>query len=182
MEGLQQRFNQTIMSDLKQKMGVANLMAVPRLVKIVINMGVKDAVADKKNIERAAKALSTITGQKPKIVKAKKSIASFKLREGDEIGAVVTLRGKRMYMFFDRLVKIVLPRLRDFHGVSRKSFDGQGNYALGLSEYAVFPEIDPASVERMQGMEIIFVTTGQDNATGMALLEAMGMPFQKVES
>lgn len=182
MEGLQQRFNQTIMSDLKQKMGVANLMAVPRLVKIVINMGVKDAVADKKNIERAAKALSTITGQKPKIVKAKKSIASFKLREGDEIGAVVTLRGKRMYMFFDRLVKIVLPRLRDFHGVSRKSFDGQGNYALGLSEYAVFPEIDPASVERMQGMEIIFVTTGQDNATGMALLEAMGMPFQKVKS
>lgn len=182
MQTLQEQFNKTIVSDLKQKLRVSNVMAVPRLVKIVINMGVKDAVADKKNIERAAKALSTITGQKPKIVKAKKSIASFKLREGDEIGAVVTLRGKRMYMFFDRLVKIVLPRLRDFHGVSRKSFDGLGNYALGLSEYAVFPEIDPASVERMQGMEIIFVTTAGDSATGIALLEAMGMPFQKVKS
>ncbi len=179
MESLQQRFNQTIMHDLKQKIDVSNVMAVPRLVKVVVNMGVKDAIADKKNMERAAKALGIITGQKPKAVKAKKSIASFKLREGDEIGLVVTLRGKRMYAFVDRLIKIVLPRLRDFHGVSRKSFDGQGNYALGFSEYAVFPEIDPSSVERMQGMEIIFVTTAKDNKDGVVLLEALGMPFTK---
>lgn len=179
MEGLQQQFNKTIVNSLKQKLDTKNVMAVPRLVKVVVNMGVKDAIADKKNMERAAKALGIITGQKPKAVKAKKSIASFKLREGDEIGLVVTLRGKRMYAFVDRLIKIVLPRLRDFHGVSRKSFDGRGNYTLGFSEYAVFPEIDPSSVDRMQGMEIIFVTTAKDNKDGVVLLEALGMPFTK---
>jgi large subunit ribosomal protein L5 len=140
---------------------------------------VKDAIADKKNIEKMMGAISTITGQKPKVARAKKSIASFKLREGDAIGVVVTLRGKRMYAFFDRLVKIVLPRIKDFRGVKRTSFDGKGNYTLGMHEYSVFPEIDPASVERLQGMEIVIVTTGRTNEEGYALLEALGMPFAK---
>lgn len=179
MEPLQKQFTKTIAPALLMKLGLSNSMAVPRLTKIVVNMGVKDAIADKKNIERAAKAMGIITGQKAKVVKSKKSIATFKLREGDEIGLVVTLRGKRMYAFFDKLVKIVLPRLRDFHGVKRKSFDGRGNYALGFFEYAVFPEVDPSTVERAQGMEMIFVTTAKDNKEGLVLLEALGMPFVK---
>ena len=179
MEPLQQRFQKTITQELKKQLGLANTMAVPRLSKIVVNMGVKDAIADKKNIERAAVAVATITGQKAKITKAKQSIAGFKLRENDPIGLVVTLRGKRMYAFFDKLVKIVLPRIRDFHGVKRTSFDGRGNYTLGFVDYTVFPEIDPGSVERMQGMEIVFVTSANENNSGMKLLEAMGMPFTK---
>lgn len=179
MEPLQQRFQKTITQALGKQLGISNPMAVPRLTKIVVNMGVRDAIADKKNIERATTALATITGQKPKVTRAKQSIAGFKLRENDPIGLVVTLRGKRMYAFFDKLVKIVLPRLRDFHGVKRTSFDGRGNYTLGMVEYTVFPEIDPGSVERMQGMEIVFVTTATENNAGMKLLEAMGMPFTK---
>ncbi len=124
-------------------------------------------------------AVAIITGQKPKITKAKKSIASFKVREGDAIGVVVTLRGLRMYSFFDKLVRIVLPRIKDFRGVPRTSFDGHGNYTLGFHEYSTFPEIDPASVERLQGMEMVFVTTAQQNEHGFTLLEALGMPFVK---
>lgn len=164
---------------LKEKLKLKNDMALPRLNKIVVNIGVKDAVADKKNIERMEKALAIITGQKPKITKAKKAISTFKLRQGDPIGLVVTLRGKRMESFFEKVVKIVLPRIKDFRGVSRKSFDGQGNYTLGLHEYSVFPEIDPASVERLQGLEVSFVTSAMDNNQGLVLLEAMGMPFTK---
>lgn len=164
---------------LKEKLKLNNDLALPRLNKIVVNIGVKDAVADKKNIERMEKALVIITGQKPKITKAKKAIATFKLRQGDPIGLVVTLRGKRMESFFEKVVKIVLPRIKDFRGVSRKSFDGKGNYTLGLHEYSVFPEIDPASVERLQGMEVSFVTSATDNNQGLILLEAMGMPFTK---
>ena len=167
------------MDKLQEKLKIKNPMAVPHLKKIVVNVGVKDAIQDKKNIERMEKALAIITGQKAKITRAKKAIATFKLRQGDAIGLVVTLRGKRMQDFFDKVVKIVLPRIRDFRGVSRKSFDGHGNYTLGLHEYSVFPEIDPASVDRLQGMEIIFVTTAGDNEKGMALFEAMGMPFVK---
>jgi large subunit ribosomal protein L5 len=167
------------MDKLQEKLKLKNPMAVPHLKKIVVNVGVKDAIQDKKNIERMEKALAIITGQKAKITRAKKAIATFKLRQGDAIGLVVTLRGKRMRDFFDKVVKIVLPRIRDFRGVSRKSFDGHGNYTLGLHEYSVFPEIDPASVDRLQGMEIIFVTTAGDNEKGIALFEALGMPFTK---
>lgn len=176
---LQQRFTKEISATLKEKLGIKNPMALPRLVKIVVNMGVKDAVGDKKLIEKMSGALAIVTGQKPKVTRAKKSIASFKLREGDAIGLVVTLRGKRMYAFFDRLVAIVLPRIKDFRGVKRTSFDKQGNYTLGFHEYSTFPEIDPASVERLQGMEMVIVTTGKSKDESFALLEALGMPFAK---
>ena len=176
---LQQQYNTKINKDLQTKLGINNPMAVPKLKKIVVNIGVKDAVVDKKNLERMEKALGLITGQKPRIAKAKKAISAFKLRQGDAIGVVVTMRGKRMYDFYDKVVKIVLPRIKDFHGVSRKSFDGHGNYTLGLYDYGVFPEIDPASVERVQGLEIIFVTTAGSNEKGTVLLESLGMPFTK---
>ncbi len=165
---------------LKEKLGLKNVHAVPRLSKIVLNMGVRDVLSDKKNLEKAGSMLSKISGQKPKVTKAKKAISTFKLREGDEIGLVVTLRGKRMYDFFEKLVNIVLPRIRDFHGVSRKSFDGRGNYTLGFEESAVFPEIDPATIDKAQGLEIAIVTTAKDNNEGTALLEVLGMPFVKV--
>ena len=142
-------------------------------------MGVKDALSDKKTIEKMANVLGQITGQKARVNRAKKSIATFKLREGDAIGVMVTLRGVRMYEFYEKLVKVVLPRLRDFHGVSSTSFDGRGNYALGMSEYAVFPEIDPATVDRLQGLEIIMVTSATDNKSARLLLEKLGMPFEK---
>ena len=176
---LQEQFTKTIGKELQAKLGIKNPMALPRLTKIVVNMGVKDAVSDKKNIERMAVNLAQVTGQKPKVTRAKKAIAGFKIRQGDAIGLVVTLRGKRMYAFLDRIVKIVLPRIKDFRGVNKTSFDGQGNYTLGLHEYSVFPEIDPGSVERLQGMEVVIVTTARDNKQGLELLTAMGMPFEK---
>lgn len=142
-------------------------------------MGVKDALSDKKNIEKAIEVLGQITGQKPKITKAKKAISTFKLREGDEIGLMVTLRGKRMYDFFQKLVGVVLPRLRDFHGVPTKSFDGRGNYSLGFAESLVFPEIDPGKIDKIQGLEITIVTTAKDDKEGFALLKSLGMPFSK---
>lgn len=179
MTPLQKEYNETIRQKVQEKLGAKNIMQVPHLTKIVVNMGVKDAIADKKNIERAIVAMTTITGQKPKVTKAKKSIASFKVREGDPIGLVVTMRGDRMYAFMDKIVRIVLPRLRDFHGIPATSFDTRGNYTLGLTEYAVFPEIDPGSVERMQGLEISFVVNADGPKAGFALLEAMGMPFEK---
>jgi len=182
MSDLQKTYNETIIGKLQKELGIENPMAVPKLVKVVANIGVKDAVSDKKNMERMSVALSQITGQKPKITRAKKAIATFKLRQGDAIGLVVTMRDKRMYDFFERVVSIVLPRIRDFRGVKRTSFDGHGNYTLGLHEYSVFPEIDPASVERLQGMEIIFTTTAKDDKEGIALLEALGMPFKKQET
>lgn len=166
--------------DLGKKLNIKNPMAVPRIVKIVVNTGVKDALSDKKNLEKAGVVLAQITGQKPKVTKAKQAIAGFKLRKGDEIGLMVTLRGKRMYHFFEKLVSIVLPRLRDFHGVRRESFDGYGNYTLGLEEYAVFPEVDPSKIDKMQGVEVTIVTTAKNNQEGIALLEALGMPFSKV--
>lgn len=179
MNTLQQTVKTEIMPQLQQKLGIKNPMAIPYLTKIVVNIGVKDALADKKNVEKVHLVLAQITGQKPKITRAKKSIAGFKLREGDQIGVVVTLRGKRMYDFFTKLVSVVLPRLRDFHGVSQKGFDGAGNYTLGLSEYNVFPEIDPGKSDRIQGLEMTIVTTARDNKSGYALLSALGMPFVK---
>lgn len=176
---LKDKFNKEIVLKLEKELGIKNPMAVPHLEKIVVNMGVKDAASDKKIIEKMSGALGQITGQKAKPTRARKAIAGFKIRQGDVIGLAVTLRGKRMYQFYDRLVKIVLPRLKDFRGVPRASFDGRGNYTLGFHEYSTFPEIDPASVDRLQGMEMVFVTSAPDNAQGFALLEALGMPFAK---
>jgi len=176
---LKKKYQDELVKKLEKDLGIKNPMAVPHLEKIVVNMGVKDAVSDKKIIEKMSVALGQVTGQKAKSTKARKAIAGFKLRQGDTIGLMVTLRGKRMYEFYDRLIKIVLPRLRDFRGVPRGSFDGRGNYTLGFHEYSTFPEIDPASVDRLQGMEMIFVTSALDNAQGFALLEALGMPFAK---
>lgn len=179
MNKLQEEFKKEIAKKLQAELGIKNTHAVPALSKIVLNMGVKDALADKKNIEKSSEILGQIAGQKPKIMKAKKSIAAFKLREGDQIGLMVTLRGKMMYDFYQKLVTIVFPRIRDFHGVSNKSFDGHGNYTLGFSENTVFPEIDPSKIDRIQGLEVSIVTTARDNKEGMALLKALGMPFRK---
>ncbi len=181
MIDLQKKYNEEIVKALEAKLNITNVMAVPKLQKIVLNMGVKDATSDKKLVEKMSVALGQIAGQKPRLNRSKKSIATFKLREGDPIGVSVTLRGTRMYEFLYRLINVVLPRIKDFRGVSRKSFDGRGNYALGFPEYAVFPEIDLSTVDRMQGMEIIFVTSGKNNEEGIALLEAFGMPFQKTK-
>lgn len=167
------------MKVLKEKFHITNVMAVPHLSKIVVNIGVKNATADKKNMEVAANVIAQITGQKAKVTSAKKSIASFKLREGDKIGLVATLRGKRMQDFFEKLVNVVLPRLKDFHGVKKDSFDTKGNYTLGMYEYSVFPEIDTGKIDRIQGLDISIVTTANSKEEGFALLEALGMPFMK---
>ncbi|MDP2649577.1 MAG: 50S ribosomal protein L5 [bacterium] len=164
---------------LQKELGIKNPMALPKLSKIIVSMGVKDALTDKKNIEKGIGVLTQIAGQKPKITKAKKSIATFKLREGDQIGLMATLRGQRMNDFFKKLVTLVLPRLRDFHGVSLKSFDKHGNYSLGFSEFTVFPEIDLGKIDKIQGLEITIVTTAKDDGEGQALLKALGMPFVK---
>lgn len=179
MNNLQNKFKKVIINDLQKELVLANKMAVPVLSKIVVNMGVKDALVDKKNIEKANETLAQITGQKPKSAKAKKAISSFKLRQGDLIGLVVTLRGKRMYDFFEKLVTIVIPRLRDFNGVEKESFDGRGNYTLGFPESAAFPEIDIGKIDKVQGLEISIVTTAANNKEGFELLKALGMPFKK---
>lgn len=179
MDTLEKRYKEKIASELQQKLGISNIMAIPAMKKIVVNMGVKDAVLDKKNVTKAVDVMTQITGQKPKVVKSKKSIATFKLREGDPIGVVVTLHGRRMYEFFEKIIAIVLPRIKDFHGVSRTSFDGHGNYALGFSEYSVFPEIDLSTVDRIQGLEVIVVTNSETDDKGFALMEALGIPFAK---
>jgi len=175
MNSLQARFNKEIAKTLQKELDLKNVMAVPSLSKIVVNMGVKDAITDKKNIEKAAVILSQVTGQKPKWASAKKSISAFKLREGDKIGIVETLRGRKMYDFFERLISIVMPRFRDFHGVKKTSFDGNGNYTLGFTESTVFPEIDPGKVDKIQGFEVSIVTSAANDKSGFALLKALGM-------
>jgi len=179
MDTFRMRFKKQIAGELQKELGIKNVMAVPSLSKIVVNMGVKDAVADKKNLEKASVILAQITGQKPKWASAKKSISAFKLREGDKIGLVVTLRGQKMYDFFERLVSVVMPRFRDFHGVKKTSFDGKGNYSLGFTETTVFPEIDPGKIDKIQGFEVTIVTTATNDKIGYALLKALGMPFVK---
>ncbi|HSW98002.1 MAG TPA: 50S ribosomal protein L5 [Candidatus Saccharimonadales bacterium] len=164
---------------LQKDLKIKNPMAVPQLSKIVVNVGVRNAVGDKKGVPAVSDILGQITGQKPKVTKAKKSIAQFKLRQGDKIGVVVTMRGKRMYNFYDKLVNVVLPRIKDFHGVKKDSFDPRGNYTLGVIEYSVFPEIDTGKIDRIQGLEISIVTTARNKEEGQALLTALGMPFQK---
>lgn len=163
---------------LQQKFGYKNVMMIPRLEKIVINMGLGDCKDNAKALETAVTELATISGQKPLVTKSKKSIANFKLRAGMNVGAKVTLRGDRMYEFTDKLVSIVLPRVRDFRGVSAKAFDGRGNYSLGVREQLIFPEIEYDKVEKIRGMEMVFVTTAKTDEEAKELLRLMGMPFQ----
>jgi large subunit ribosomal protein L5 len=172
------RFREELAPQLKGRLGLDNLMQVPRLEKIVVNMGVGDAVKDGRMLDAALDDLTTITGQRPVVTKARKSIAGFKLREGMAIGAKVTLRGDRMWEFMDRLVALALPRIRDFRGLERKGFDGHGNFTLGVTEQLIFPEVDYDKVLKVRGMDITVVTTARNDQEGLALLIALGFPFQ----
>lgn len=176
---LSEQYRSTIASAMKAEFGYANVMQIPRLEKIVVNTSIKEATQNVRLLENAAEELATITGQKPQIRRAKKSIANFKLREGMPIGARVTLRGDRMWEFLDRLVNVALPRTRDFRGVSPKAFDGRGNYSLGLSEQIIFPEINYDKVQKVTGMNIAFVTTARTDREAKALLRHLGMPFRQ---
>jgi len=176
---LKELYSKTVVPALSKEFNYANVMAVPRIAKISINIGLGEATQNSKLMDGAVAELTAIAGQKPVVTKATKSIAQFKLREGQAIGCMVTLRGDRMYEFFDRLVNVALPRVRDFRGVSSKSFDGRGNYTLGLKEQLIFPEIDYAKVEKTKGMNISITTTARTDAEGLALLRKMGMPFRQ---
>lgn len=178
MPRLKERFLKEVAPALMKEFDVKNPMAVPHLHKIVVNMGVGEATQNAKVLDPAVNELGQITGQKPVVTRAKKSIAAFKVREGQPIGAMVTLRGDRMYEFFDRLVNVVLPRVRDFRGVSTKSFDGRGNYTLGLHDQLIFPEIDYAKVDKQKGMNVTIVTTAGSDEQSRALLKHLGMPFR----
>jgi large subunit ribosomal protein L5 len=177
MTRLQEHYDKVVKPELMKQFGYENTMQAPRLDKIVINMGVGEATQDAKKVDAAVEDLAAITGQKPVVTRAKKSIATFKLRENMPIGAKVTLRRDRMYEFLDRLVNVALPRVRDFRGVSPKSFDGRGNYALGLKEQVVFPEIDYDKLDTVRGMDIVIVTTAETDEEAKALLKAFQMPF-----
>ena len=179
MSRLKEIYKSEIVEAMTKKFGYKNVMEVPKLDKVVINMGVGDAVSNAKNLDKAVEELTLITGQKPMITKAKKSIAGFRLREGMPIGAKVTLRGERMYEFLDKLVSVSLPRVRDFHGVSKKAFDGRGNYTLGIKEQLIFPEVDYDLVDKVRGMDIVIVTTANSDEESRELLTQLGMPFQK---
>ena len=176
---LKTRYLEEIRPALIERFGYSSMMQAPKLSKITLNMGVGDAKQDSKVLKAAQEQLATIAGQQPSVRRARKSIAAFKLREGNPIGCMVTLRGDRMYEFFDRLVNVALPRVRDFRGVSSKSFDGRGNYTLGLKDQLIFPEIDYNKVEKTKGMNICITTTAKTDAEGQALLKHMGMPFSK---
>ena len=176
---LKERYQKEIAPALSKEFEIGNPMAVPRLEKIVLNMGMGEAIANAKILDTAADELRVVTGQKPVVTKAKKSIASFKLRQGMPIGVMVTLRGDRMYEFLDRLVSIALPRVRDFRGVSPKAFDGRGNYTLGIREQLIFPEIDFNKVDKTRGMNISIVTTARNDEQARSLLKSLGMPFRQ---
>ena len=179
MNRLEEKYRNEVVPSLIEKHNYSTKMLVPRLEKIVVNMGVGDAVANSKMLEAAVSDLEKITGQKPVETRAKKSIASFKVREGHKIGCKVTLRGERMYTFMDKLISIALPRVRDFHGVSPKSFDGRGNYTLGIKEQLIFPEINFDEVVKVRGMDIVFVTTARTDEEAFDLLNELGVPFRK---
>ncbi len=179
MNRLKEKYVKTIVSDLMSKHNYKNVMEVPKLEKIVVNIGCGDATGNSKLLEAAMKDLEVITGQKPVATKAKKSIAGFKLREGQAIGCKVTLRGENMYNFLDKLISITLPRVRDFRGISNKAFDGRGNYTLGLTEQLIFPEIEYDDVVKVRGMDIVFVTSAKTDAEALDLLQGFGMPFKK---
>jgi len=176
---LEKKYRAEIRPELVKEFGYTSVMMAPRLEKIVINMGVGDATSNSKVLDDAVNDLTILSGQKPVITKAKKSVASFKLREGQAIGCKVTLRGQRMYEFLDKLITIALPRVRDFRGISRNSFDGHGNYTLGVKEQLIFPEIDYDKVAKIRGMDIVIVTTARSDKEACALLEKLGMPFRK---
>lgn len=179
MARLMDRYYKEIAPKLAEKLGRKNVLSLPRLQKIVVNMGVGKALQEKNRLEQSAEQLGQITGQRPQITKAKIAVSGFRLREGNEIGCRVTLRGRRMYEFLDRLISIALPRIRDFRGVNPKSFDGNGNYSLGLSEQMVFPEIDPDKVTFTQGMDVTFVMSTRNDDESRELLRAFGMPFRE---
>lgn len=179
MARLKEKFNDSVKSELVNKFNYSSVMEVPKIEKIVVNMGVGDAVQNSKVLDTAVEELEAITGQKPLVTKAKKSVATFRLREGMPIGAKVTLRGERMYEFLDKLISVSLPRVRDFRGVSKKSFDGRGNYTLGVKEQLIFPEIDYDKVSKVRGMDIVIVTTANTDEEARELLTQFGMPFQK---
>lgn len=178
MSRLKEKFEQEVLPALMEKFGYKNVMQVPRMEKVVVNMGLGEAIANSKAIDAAVKDLETITGQHPVVTKAKKSVAAFKVREGMKIGAKVTMRGSRMYDFMDRFIGIALPRVRDFRGVSPQSFDGRGNYTLGVKEQLMFPEIDYDKIDRVRGMDITFVTTAKSDEEAREMLRLMGMPFK----
>ena len=179
MARLQQVYRDKIVPELKKSLSLNNTMQVPRILKITVNMGVGEAVADKKVMDSATADLAKITGQKPAVTKAKKSVATFKVRDGQAIGCKVTLRGARMYEFLDRLVNIAIPRIRDFRGISTRSFDGRGNYSLGVKEQIIFPEIQYDQIDQIRGMDITISTSAVDDKHGRALLEAFNFPFRK---
>jgi large subunit ribosomal protein L5 len=176
---LKQIYREKMVPELKTKLGLKNAMQVPRIVKVTVNMGVGEAVADKKVMDAATADMAKITGQKPAVTKAKKSVATFKVRDGQAIGCKVTLRGDRMYEFLDRLVSIAIPRIRDFRGISARSFDGRGNYSLGVKEQIIFPEIQYDQIDQIRGMDITISTSARDDKRGRALLEAFNFPFRK---
>ncbi|WP_407331559.1 50S ribosomal protein L5 [Enterovibrio sp. 27052020O] len=179
MAKLHDYYKETVVKELAEKFEYKSIMQVPRIEKITLNMGVGEAINDKKLLENAASDMTTITGQKPLITKARKSVAGFKIREGYPIGCKVTLRGERMWDFFERLISIALPRVRDFRGVSSKSFDGRGNYSMGVREQIIFPEIDYDKVDRIRGLDITITTTAATDEEGQALLTAFNFPFRK---
>jgi large subunit ribosomal protein L5 len=179
MSRLQDFYRDTVVPKLRTDLGLQNPMQVPRITKITVNMGVGEAVADRKVVDAAAADMAKITGQKPLITKSRKAIAAFKLREGLPIGCKVTLRGERMYEFLDRLITVAMPRIRDFRGVSARAFDGRGNYTLGIKEQIIFPEIQYDAIDQLRGMDITITTSAVNNEQGRALLEAFNFPFRK---
>jgi large subunit ribosomal protein L5 len=179
MARLKEKYKKEVAPALAKEFGIANPMAVPKITKVIVNMGMGEAISNSKILDTAVEELKTITGQKPVVTKAKKSIASFKLRQGMSIGTMVTLRGDRMFEFLDRLISVALPRVRDFRGVSAKAFDGRGNYTLGVREQLIFPEIDFNKVDKTRGMNISIVTTATNDEQARALLKALGMPFRQ---
>jgi len=179
MAKLHDKYKETVIAELTKKFGYTSVMQVPRIEKITLNMGVGEAVADKKVMESAVRDMTAIAGQKPVVTVARKSVAGFKIREGYPIGCKVTLRGERMWEFLERLIDIAIPRIRDFRGVSAKSFDGRGNYAMGVREQIIFPEIDYDKIDKIRGMDIVITTTANSDEEGRALLDAFNFPFKK---
>ncbi len=176
---LKELYRQEVLPALMKEFGYKNVMRVPRLEKIVLNMGMGEALQNPRALDSASEDVATVTGQKPVITRAKRSIANFKVRQGNPIGLMVTIRGDRMYEFFDRMVNAALPRIRDFRGVSNKAFDGRGNYSLGIREQLIFPEIDYDKIDRIRGMQLTLITTARSDEEGKRLLELMGMPFSR---
>jgi large subunit ribosomal protein L5 len=179
MARLQQFYTETVVPQLQEKLQLSNIMQVPRITKITLNMGVGEAIADRKIVDKAMADMTLIAGQKPVVRRARKSVASFKLRDGMPIGCKVTLRKRQMYEFLDRLISIAIPRIRDFRGLSLKSFDGRGNYSMGVQEQIIFPEIDYDNIDTIRGMDITITTTAVNNEQGQALLESFNFPFKK---